>query len=103
LVGSVEVKLLEVLKMIAESHEYQLLTARVHTEDHVHVFVSAKPKVRICDIVCVLKSNSARLLFLEFPQIKKRLWGGHLWSEGYAVRTAGDVTSAKIEDYINRT
>jgi REP element-mobilizing transposase RayT len=25
-----------------------------------------------------------------------------LWSEGYAVRTAGIVTSAKIEEYINR-
>jgi len=69
----------------------------------VHVFVSAKPKVRISDIVCVLKSNSARLLFLEFPQVKLHLWGGHFWFEGYVVRTAGVVTSAKIEDYINRT
>jgi len=84
LVGSVEVRLLEVLKMIAENHGYVLLTARVHDGDHVHVFVSAKPKVCIPDIVCVLKSNSARLLFLEFPQIKLHLWGGHLWSEGYA-------------------
>ena len=76
-----------------------LLTARVHDGDHVHVFVSAKPKVCISDIVCVLKSNSARLLFLEFPQIKLHLWGGHLWSEGYAVRTAGVVTSAKLVSF----
>ena len=102
LVGSVEVRLEEVLKMIAENHGYQLLTARVHNGDHVHVFVSAKPKVSIPDIVSVLKSNSARLLFEEFPQIRLRLWGRHLWSEGYAVRTAGVVTSAKIEEYINR-
>jgi len=60
--------------MIAENHGYQLLTARVHDDDHVHVFVSAEPKVCILDIVCVLKSNSARLLFLEFLQIKKYLW-----------------------------
>jgi len=25
-----------------------------------------------------------------------------LWSDGYAVRTAGVVTSAKIEEYINK-
>ena len=100
--GSVEVRLEEVLMMIAENHGYQLLVSRVHDGDHVHVFVSAKPKVSISDIVSVLKSNSARLLFLEFPQIRLRLWGGHLWSEGYAVRTAGVVTSAKIEEYINR-
>ena len=54
-------------------------------------------------MVRVLKCNSARLLFEEFSEIKLRLWGGHLWSEGYAVRTAGVVTSAKIEEYINRS
>ena len=102
LVGLVEVRLEEVLKMIAENHGYQLLAARVHHGDHLHVFVSARPKVCIPEIVGVLKSNSARLLFDEFPQIKLHLWNGHLWSEGYAVRTAGVVTSAKIEEHINR-
>jgi putative transposase len=102
LLGSVEVRLLEVLKTIANQSGFQLLTARVHDGDHLHVFVSASPKVCIPEIVRVLKCNSAKVLFDEFPQIKLRLWGGHLWSEGYAVRTAGVVTSAKIEEYINR-
>lgn len=102
LVGSVEVRLLEVLKTIANQSGLQLLAARVHDGDHVHVFVSAQPKVCIPDIVRVLKCNSARVLLMEFPLIKRQLWGGHLWSEGYAVRTAGVVTSAKIEEYINR-
>ena len=103
LVGSVEVRLVEVLKTIANQSGFQLLTARVHGGDHVHVFVSAPPKVCIPVIVCVLKCNSAKMLFNEFPLIRKQLWGGHLWSEGYAVRTAGVVTSAKIEEYINRS
>jgi putative transposase len=50
----------------------------------------------------VFSSVFRLLLFEEFPQIKKQLWGGHLWSDGYAVRTAGVVTSEKIEQYINR-
>ena len=50
----------------------------------------------------VFKCNSAKLFFEEFPQIKLRLWGEHLWSEGYAVRTAGIVTSVKIEEYVNK-
>jgi len=70
LVGSVEVRLEEVLKMIVENHGYQLLTDRVYRGDHVHVFVSAKPMVCLSDIVAVLKSNSARLLFEEFLQIR---------------------------------
>lgn len=53
-------------------------------------------------MVCVLRCVSAQLLFEEFSQIKVKLWGGHLLSGGYAVRTAGVVTSEKIEQYINR-
>ena len=102
LLGSVEVRLVEVLKTIANQSGFQLLTAKVHHSDHVHVFVSAPPAICIPEIVRVLKCNSARLLFEEFLELKLRLWGGHLWSEGYSVRTAGIVTSAKIEEYINR-
>jgi putative transposase len=102
LVGPVEIRLVEVLKTIAVSCGFKVLTARVHVGDHVHVFVSAPPKIGIPAMVRLLKCNSAKVLFSEFPQLKLRFWGGHLWSEGYAVRTAGEVTSAKIEEYINR-
>ena len=93
LVGAVEVRLGKVLKMIADRHGYQLLATRVHDGDHVHLFVSASPKTSIPEMVRVFKCVSAKLLFDEFPEIKTQFWGGHLWSEGYAVRTAGVVTS----------
>ena len=76
------VRLEDVLKTIAVQSGFQLLAARVHHGDHVHVFVSAPPKVSIPDMVCVFKCVSAKTLFKEFPQIKAQLWGGHLWSEG---------------------
>jgi len=93
--------LLEVLT-IANQSGFVLVTARVHDGDHVHVFASASPKVCIPEMVRLLKCNSAKVLFEEFSLIRKLLWGGHLRSEGYVVRTAGVVTSAKIEEYINR-
>jgi putative transposase len=102
LVGTVEVRLEEILKMIAGNHGFQLLAVKVHEGNHVHLFVSAPPKASIPEIVRVLKCVSAQLLFKQFPLIKEQLWGGHLWSEGYAVRTAGAVTNAKIEEYINK-
>jgi putative transposase len=52
--------------------------------------------------MCVFKCISVKVVFAEFSEIKKQLWGGHLWSEGCAVRTAGDVTGAKIGECINR-
>ena len=102
LLGSVKVRLYELLKTIAEQNGCRLLAARVHDGDHLHVFVCAPSKVSIPEMVRVFKCISAKVLFVEFPEIKSQLWGGHLWSEGYAVRTAGEVTGAKIEEYINR-
>jgi REP element-mobilizing transposase RayT len=78
----------EILKTIATNLGFQLLAAKVHYGDHVYVFVSACPKLCIPEIVRVLKFNSARLLFDEFAEISCS-FGGHLWSEGYAVGTVG--------------
>jgi putative transposase len=72
-VGTVEVRLEEILKMIAGNHGFQLLAARVHDGDHVHLFVSAPPKSSIPEMVRVFKCVSAQLLFKEFPQIKEQL------------------------------
>jgi len=49
----------------------------------------------------VLKAESGRHLFQDFPALKKRLWGGHLRSPSYYVGTAGTV-SATIQHYIER-
>ena len=65
---------MEVLKMIAANHSYQLLAARVHDADHVHLFVSAPPKASIPVMVSVFKCVSVKLLFEEFPELKLRLW-----------------------------
>jgi hypothetical protein len=51
---------------------FNLLTARVHDGDNLHVFVSVSPKVCIPEIVCVLICNLARVLFDEFLQLKLR-------------------------------
>ena len=84
LFGPVEVRLVEVLKVIAGQCGFKVLACRVHDGDHVHVFVSAPPKVGIPMMVRVLKCNSARMLFVEFSALKLKLWGGQLWSDGYA-------------------
>ena len=71
LIGAVKVRLEELLKTIADRSDYQLLAARVHDGDHVYLFVSAPPKVYAPEMVRVFKCVSAKLLFTEFPEIKK--------------------------------
>jgi putative transposase len=46
--------------------------------------------------VQILKSISARELFARFPRLRRRLWGGQLWEDGYFVRSVGDAVPAEI-------
>ena len=59
--------------------------------DHVHILLSAPPRESPSRIMNVIKSISARMIFKEFPEIKKKLWGGSLWSDGGYVGTIGQA------------
>ena len=63
--------------------------------DHVHIFCSFPPRYSIAQVVTRFKSLSARHL-REFPRVKRRLWGGELWEDGYFARTVGDKVTAEI-------
>lgn len=76
--------------------------AEVGENDHIHCFVSAPPKISVTDIVRYLKGISGRFLFLEFPEIKDKLWNGHLWNDSYFVETVGSVNEENIRKYIER-
>ncbi len=71
--------------------------------DHVHIFCSFPPRLSISQVITRFKSLSARAIFGEHPQVKRQLWGGEFWEDGYFVRTVGDkVTAEVIKKYIQR-
>ena len=71
------------------------------TEDHVHIFLSFPPRYSIARVVGMLKSISASVIFKEHPEVKKQMWGGEFWEDGYFARTVGDkVTAETIRNYI---
>jgi putative transposase len=37
----------------------------------------------------MLKSITAREIFRQHPEVKKQLWGGEFWTDGYYVSTEG--------------
>ena len=51
-------------------------------------------------MVKALKGVSARLLFKAHPEIKRQLWGGHLWNPGYFVATVSENIEEQIRAYI---
>ena len=69
--------------------------------DHVHLFVVAEPKYSPSKIMQIIKSITARQIFKQYPEIKKQLWGGELWSDGGYIETIGDgTTSDVIKNYV---
>ena len=82
----------EVLKDICLDIEerYQVKFLEIGTdEDHVHFLVQSVPTYSVTKVVTMIKSLTAREVFRRCPQVKKQLWGGEFWSDGYFASTVG--------------
>ena len=96
----IEAYLKELFQEIAQEKQFEVVMVEVGEKDHVHVFASAHPKIAPSYIVKMLKGISGRKLFLKFPQLKKRLWGGHLWNSSFFIETIGSISEQAIKKYI---
>jgi putative transposase len=95
LVGEVAQAVQELFYQIATAYDLEIATME-GMEDHVHVFLSAPPRYAPTRIAQILKSISARELFARFPRLRRQLWGGQFWEDGYCVRSVGDAVTAEI-------
>lgn len=55
--------------------------------NHVHFLVQSVPTMSATRIITIIKSLTAREIFRIHPEVKKELWGGEFWSDGYFVNT----------------
>ena len=85
----------ELFREIAEDFQFEIDEMEV-AKDHVHLFLNFPPKYAIAKVVGILKSISASRLFQEFSELRRQLWGGEFWEDGYFVRTVGDKVTAEI-------
>jgi putative transposase len=70
-------RLKEIFREIAERYEFEI-DAMEAMDDHVHLFLVVPLKYAPARVVQIIKSISAKRMFREFPEIKKKLWGGEL-------------------------
>lgn len=70
-------------------------------KDHVHFLIQSTPKYSPTKIITTVKSIIARRIFAEHPEVKKQLWGGEFWSDGYFVASVGKDRSEKaVRNYV---
>ena len=89
------------IKGIAKDRDYTIETIEV-MPNHVHILISAKPKVAVTIMVKTLKGITGKWLFNTYPdEMNKYFWHGHIWSHSYYVGSVGNTTEAVIKHYID--
>ena len=102
LTGPIASEMKSLIEAICLERQWRILALEVQP-DHIHLLVSIPPATSVADAIKILKGSTARKLFVKFPELKKQLGGGHLWSPSYYVGTAGNVSSETIQKYIEST
>ncbi len=71
--------------------------------DHVHLLVNYPPKVAVSNLVNSLKGVSSRMIRQKnYPSIRKKLWGGALWSPSYFSGSCAGAPISVIRQYIEQ-
>ena len=97
--GELGLRVRDIIREACGEMDVIILSGVVST-DHVHLFVSASPKISVSNIVQKLKGKSSHKIQREFPHLKKRYWGQHIWARGYFCASSGNITDEMITEYL---
>lgn len=99
---AVDAKLKEVCAEMQKRYDITFLEIGTDA-DHVHFLVQSVPPYSPKQLVQLIKSITAREIFKACPEVKRYLWGGKFWSEGYFVSTVGAHGNEQIRTYARAT
>ena len=85
----------EVCLEIADRYQIEFLEIGTD-KDHVHFLVQSVPTYSPTKIITMIKSLTAREIFSRVPHVKKQLWGGEFWTDGYFVSTVGEHANEDV-------
>ena len=96
----VEEVLREVCLEIEKRYEIKFIEKGTD-KDHVHFLIQSVPMYSAKKIIQTVKSLTAREILRRVPEVKKQLWGGEFWTDGYYVSTVGQKGSEEtIRKYV---
>ena len=98
--GDIQIRCRDLIRQSCDSLDIQRLKGVV-SKDHIHLHLSYPPKLSISEILKRLKGRSAKILLMEYSELKKRYWGGHLWGIGYGAWSTGNITDEMVQQYLD--
>ena len=92
--------LVNVCMEIAETSDIEFI--EIGTDiNHVHFLIQTTPSYSIAQYVKLIKGRTANKIFKINPEVKKQLWGGEFWSDGYWIVTVSKYGSENvIREYV---
>ncbi len=97
--GDIKKRCHQLIIQICDSMDIRIIGGVVSRE-HIHLHIEYAPKLSISDIVKRLKGRTSNKIQMEFPQLKKRYWGKHLWAIGYGAWSTGNITKEILAEYL---
>jgi REP element-mobilizing transposase RayT len=96
----VEKTLVKVCEGISCRHEIYFVEIGAD-QDHLHFLVQSVPIMSPTKIAQIIKGITAREIYMAHPEIKKMLWGGHIWTAGFYINTVGASGNEQvIQQYV---
>ena len=97
--GDIALRVREIIREVCMAYDIKIIKGAVSV-DHVHVMVSPPPQLAASKVVQLMKGKSSFRIQQEFPELRKRYWGQHIWARGYFCASVGAVDEAVIKQYI---
>ena len=91
----------EIIAVVAEELNIKIENGVISSE-HIHIFANIPPHIKVSEFVQKAKGRTSKKIQEEFPILRKKYWGRHLWARGCFSSTSGNVTDDMINEYINR-
>jgi REP element-mobilizing transposase RayT len=99
LVEKISNRLKEIVSNVSKDFQVKIIDLGTD-KDHIHILFKTKPTIIMTKYINSVKGVSSRKLFLEFPEIKLKLWKGHLWSRSYCLLTTEQTTLNVLKKYV---
>lgn len=97
--GDIQRRWRELVIQICDVEEVDILKGVV-SKDHVHIHIEYPLCISISQLVKRMKGRTSRLLQKEFPKLKKRYCGRHIWTPGYEAWSTCNITDEMVQEYL---
>lgn len=101
---ALEDEIKQILHDIASENGFCIEHLEIGLDDHVHLLISAPPKLSVTAMVKCLKGTSSFRLFRLHPELKQLHQNDkdkHIWSPSYFVESIGTTNSDAVAKYID--